>query len=326
MTVLRRECSAIFSVSPMLVNDVFSSATLDFKLNVTTLTTSSQSLMIPLTVPSITLSGRQSKLIITSSSFGARSSIVYTTAQIFHSGVVGGRDIVFFYGDAAQAHEIALTLTGEANAKIVLPDTVTSEEVVVLPNTTIFSISEGTTGLVTLHDSETQLVLYADRDTATTFWAPIIADSSEGDPFREYWGLGTNQSVLVGGPYLVRTANVEGSTLNLLGDLNASIPLTVIVPNHISSITWNGRKISSSPATSISSQGAFRGSLALSDKVKGVNTTIPKLTGWRFKDSVPEIRDGFDDSEWVEANRTTTNSPSMFYGDGRILYGCDYGL
>ncbi|EEB95866.1 hypothetical protein MPER_05099, partial [Moniliophthora perniciosa FA553] len=54
--------------------------------------------------------------------------------------------------------------------------------------------------------------------------------------------------------------------------------------------------------------------------------TVIELGPWKYADSLPEIRDYFDDSDWVEANHTQTNIPHrMLYGDGRVLYGCDYG-
>ena len=57
------------------------------------------------------------------------------------------------------------------------------------------------------------------------------------------------------------------------------------------------------------------------------DVVIPALSDWRFANSLPEIQDGFDDRSWTIANKTSTNSPfKPFYGDGRVLYGCDYQL
>jgi hypothetical protein len=54
---------------------------------------------------------------------------------------------------------------------------------------------------------------------------------------------------------------------------------------------------------------------------------VPELEGWRYADSLPEIRAGFDDKSWTMADHRETNAPEkMWYGDGRVLYGCDYGL
>ena len=49
---------------------------------------------------------------------------------------------------------------------------------------------------------------------------------------------------------------------------------------------------------------------------------VPNLTGWRFSDSLPEIKAGFDDSSWAVADHVSTNigvKPLSF--DGRVFYG-----
>jgi len=214
-------------------------------------------------------------------------------------------------------------------------------------HTTIISFLPGTEGLVTLWDSDTQFVLFGDTLTAGTFWAPIISRSEEGhgkdDPFRNYWGISTNDSILVGGPYLVRSASISdsgsGLQLALRGDLSTDARLIVIGPRNISSVTWNGERVDGdvTAAEYLTVFGGFLGDVRVrnfsgvggkggkSEVLRGIE--IPKLTGWRYRDSLPEILDGFDDSGWVVANRTQTNSPfGMHYGDGRVLYGCDYGL
>ncbi|KAJ7088852.1 galactose-binding domain-like protein [Mycena belliarum] len=128
---------------------------------------------------------------------------------------------------------------------------------------------------------------------------------------------GSRRIVLVGGPYLVRSASISGPTLALTGDLNTTVSLTVIAPPNFKRVTWNGASVR--VAAGVSCRGGLVGSLDL--------VTLPKLTGWIFKDSLPEIDPNFDDSTWTVANRTTTNSPlKPLYGDGRALYGCDYGF
>lgn len=253
--------------------------------------------------------------------------MLYSTAQVFYASTIDGRDVLFLHGDSAQEHEATLTLTGtpnkvQQNALVTLSRNTPG----VVTNSTIVSFLPGIEGLVTVWDSDTQLVLFADSETAATFWSPVIAGSTN-DPLRNYWGLGTNQSIIVGGPYLVRTATISGSRLALRGDLKDGVRLTVIAPRSIRSITWNGETVSSDVAASsaLTATGGFVGQLQPSASTKAI--TVPKLTGWKFKDSLPEIGATFDDAGWTVANKTTTNIPfKPYYGDGRILYGCDYGL
>ncbi|KAJ7467866.1 glycoside hydrolase family 35 protein [Mycena galericulata] len=294
--------------------DSTSTAITTFKLNITT---ASGPLQVPVVVPAITLGGRESKLVLSDYSFGS-SNVGYTTAQVFYAGSIGGRDVLFLYGNSTQAHEARLALTGTNNKA----HTTKSSLITFTPNSnqTIVAFQPGVTGLQTVWDSSTQLVLYADSVTATTFWAPVIPGTSG---FANYWAIGSNSTVLVGGPYLVRNATISGSRLALVGDLNGTAPLTVVAPSTVKSVTWNGASVKLTAGVTVT--GGFTGTLTPRSAVKTV--TVPALTGWKFKDSLPEIQSTFDDGNWTVANHTTTNIPfPPYYGDGRILYGCDYGF
>jgi hypothetical protein len=276
----------------------------------------------------ITLDGRESKVVVTDYAFGSSSKLLYSTAQILYASTIDKRDVLFLHGDISQDHEAALNLTGKPNkVQNTQSSLVKFTNSILTSGVTIVSFLSGINGLVTVWDSDSQLVLYADSVTAATFWSPVLAGPSN-DPFANYWGLGTNQSILVGGPYLVRDASLSGSTLALRGDLKTDVRLTVIAARNVRSITWNGVPVSGdfSVASSLSSIGGFIGYLKtrhwLTSGVK-----LPKLTGWKFQDSLPEIQESFNDDTWADANHTTTNIPfKPHYGDGRILYGCDYGL
>ena len=184
---------------------------------------------------------------------------------------------------------------------------------------TTVALSPGPAGLVTVWESPAQLVLFADPATAATFWAPTIKSTTPSTVpgLESYWQFGTNTTVLVGGPYLVRNASIseEGSTLALRGDLNASVPLTVVAPPAVREVTWNGERVD------VRAEGAFlTGRLTLSASVREVR--VPELTRWKFADSLPEVQSGFDDEGWTVANRTTTNiEVQPLFGDGRVLYG-----
>ena len=66
--------------------------------------------------------------------------------------------------------------------------------------------------------------------------------------------------------------------------------------------------------------GFFTGRLSPRASVKSVS--VPKLTGWKFAESLPEVKAGFDDSKWVTADHTMTNiTDNPLFGDGRVLYG-----
>lgn len=286
---------------------------------------STGNLLLPLVVPSITLGGRQSKLVVTDYAFGASSRAFYSTAQILYAGVIDGRDVLFLYGDSTQSHEAAILLTGTPNHlhNTSNPDITFTASSVPSFKGTIVSFLPGLVGLSTVWDSSTQLVLYADTPTAASFWSPVVAGADAGDAHRNYWSIGSNESILVGGPYLVRSAALSGSELALRGDLNTSARLVVIAPKSVKSVTWNGETVDGD--FGLVASGMFEGQLVTKLAASGIS--VPKLGGWKFRDSLPEIQKTFDDSSWVEANHTSTNIPfKPYYGDGRILYGCDYGL
>lgn len=268
-------------------------------------------------------------------------SVLYSTASVFFAGTIGSRDVLFIYGDADQAHEVALAFTGHGTR-------IQSSRVQYTSTLGAFTaisvhVQPGSTGLLTLWDSPTQLVLFADPVTITTFWAPALHSPTQHTipGLEAFWQFGTNTTMLVGGPYLVRNASLAdgGRTLALRGDLNASVPLTVVAPEGVRAVSWNGKQVQVRAA----GNGVLEGRLDVSSKIRQV--AVSKLQGWKFADSLPEVMDGFDDSAWIVADHTSTNItiPPAF-GDGRVLYGtclrhsrgmyetlthrtgCDYGL
>lgn len=314
MTPLRREHDHV------LLNAVDTGtacrATTCFKLNVTT---SAGSFQIPRVASAITLSGRQSKVVVTDYSFGS-SKVLYSTAQVLYAGQIGNRDVLFLYGDPRQEHETALALTGVSR----LQAQSASISYTSINGVSTITFLSGIEGLVTVWDSSEQLVLYSDAVTAGTFWSPEIA-TNPSDDFANYWQYGTNTSILIGGPYLVRNATISGSTLAIRGDLYENVRLTVIAPDTVHAVTWNGIPVAAdvAAAATITQQGGF--SAQISPFVSATGIVAPRLTNWRYANSLPEIESDFSDASWTIANHTETNIPfKPYYGDGRVLYGCDY--
>ncbi|KAK7062550.1 hypothetical protein VNI00_000038 [Paramarasmius palmivorus] len=300
----------------------------EFKLNITT--GSGTSFQIPQIANAITLNGRQSKVVVTDYAFGS-SRALYSTAEVFFAGVIGGRDVLFLHGNSDQEHEVALSsiVSTSANTSSSNLITYTPAPSNISPaNTTIVTLKEGLSGLQTLSASDSQLVLFADTTTVETFWAPSLT-SIDPSNHANFWGIGTNESVLVSGPYLVRSATIEGDALTLRGDLNVTnlekeSRFTIIAPQNITRVTWNNKTVILD--TSSSAMGYITGVVdAPKDALEEI--VVPELGNWVYRDSLPEVGTEFDDSEWIVANHTETNIPfKMWYGDGRVLYGCDYGF
>ncbi|EKM56228.1 glycoside hydrolase family 35 protein [Phanerochaete carnosa HHB-10118-sp] len=297
----------------VIVRQADSTSTSNIAFNLT-LSTSAGTLTIPRTLSSgIQLDGRQSKVVLADYTFGSpahSNKLLYSTAAVLFAGSIGGIDTVFLYGDTNQGHEFAFSSGSSQPTTVAFaPGFKTGLQVVSSPKSTA-----------------SPLVLWADTQTASTFFAPAV--STGAATFTNYWQFGTNETVLVGGPMLVRNATVSGSRLALRGDLNASTPLTLLVPSSVSTVSWNGANVavkSLSGAPTLPGAKLLEGQLSFS-LGKG-SVSVPALTGWKFKDSLPEVQSGFDDANWTVADHTTTNiTTKPLFGDGRVLYECDYGF
>ncbi|TCD66865.1 hypothetical protein EIP91_000819 [Steccherinum ochraceum] len=305
-------------------NNSTSTANIAFSI---TVPTSQGSLTLPSTFSQIALNGRQSKVLVTDHAFGAKSSLLYSTASIFFAGTIDKRDVLFLFGDADQSHEFALALTGKAAVRSSQADIKFTSHAG--QKTTTVTVLPGVQGLVTVFESDTQLVLFSDPVTAATFWSPTIPAAS-GD-LKNFWQFGSNNTILIGGPYLVRNATITKSgELALRGDLNATARLTLIAPSTVKSLSWNGERVPVDAAASASGHGGKSSAIRtgqLDMAVKASSAKVPALTKWKFADSLPEIQSNFSDADWIVANHTTTNiTTKPLFGDGQVLYGCDYGF
>ena len=120
--------------------------------------------------------------------------------------------------------------------------------------------------------------------------------------------------------YFVRSASASGSTLNLQGDLNTTTTVYIVAPPSFTSFTWNNATIT----PTLTSTGLLSISLPGPTSIP----SAPAIIGWKWKDSLPEIGYGYDDSGWVVANDTTTNNtnvPFPEYNGKYVLYGQNYG-
>lgn len=229
------------------------------------------------------------------------------------AGKIGSRDILFLYGDPLDNISLALdhkydSMKSAGPAKF---------EMNADKYTSTFLFSNPSSSLTVVSTSSNQLIIYTDLAVAGTFWNPIIS-SDPSNPRSNFYSFGTNETVLIGGPYLVRNASISGSTLHIIGDLLASYEvesstiLTVFAPESVHSMTWNSIPVTLDMNHDLSPFGALVGSVSVSQ----VDFEVPALENWKMKDSLPEIRRDFDDSDWIEAKEGALNNPyPPLYGD-----------
>lgn len=235
---------------------------------------------------------------MTDFNFGQGSKLLYSTASILFAGTIGERDLILFYGDPTEGVEFAI-----------------GDSVISFPPGSLNART-----LTPVHKPKTAtdpLLIYADTDIASSYFAPVVQGTG---PLGSFWQFGSNTTILVGGPNLVRNATIsaDGTALALRGDLNASTPLMLFVPTTVTAVTWNGQNVAVRAVPDVT--GLLMGQLEYTLDPSSIK--IPSLTEWKFKDSLPEIQAGFDDSKWTVADHKTTNiTQKPLFGDGRVLYG-----
>lgn len=164
----------------------------------------------------------------------------------------------------------------------------------------MFTISGSPSGIAVFTVGNTRIVV-ADKKTAGSIWVYHI------DPSAPYDMAADIPAVWVRGPYLLRSASVEGSTLNLAGDLNDTTTLDIFASSEYTSITWNRVPV----AIEKTEIGTLSGVVTMPDALSDV--TLPVMTNveWACADSLPELALDFDDSDWVVANKTSTLRPQQ---------------
>jgi Beta-galactosidase, domain 2/Beta-galactosidase, domain 3 len=249
----------------------------------------------------LTLDGRDSKIITAYYDFGSQH-LVYSTSEIFTHIVQDSRDVILVYAYEGHAGEIALKYPSES-----VNLTCSSSDVTSYYNDNILQVNyhhpDGTNPVCISSPKKDLLILVAGYESATKWWAPEIA---------------LDERVLISGPYLVRSASVENSTLSFYGDTDQDTIIEIVASESLKTITWNDQTLELR-STSYGTWTSF---------IPGpsTNITLPDLSkaSWKYSNASPETQLSFDDSKWINANHTSTNSPykPTTYP---VLYGDEYG-
>jgi hypothetical protein len=261
------------------------------------LPTTSGNVSIPQLGGSLTLSGRDSKIHVTDYPVGSYA-LLYSTAEIFTWKNFGAKTVLLVYGGPNEQHELAI----KSSTKKWTADeglTVASKNGNVVVNWQVTT----TRRILTVGDLEVYIV---DRNSAYNYWVPDISSI---------------ESVIVNGGYLIRSASVSGNTLSLRGDFNSTATLEVIgVPKGVTNLNINGAK----SVHTKNAQGNWETTISYTKPT----ITVPNLSklDWMYVNSLPEIKSGYDDSQWVSADHTTTNNTIWALKTPTSLYGSDYGF
>src|SRR3954452_15311663 len=245
----------------------------------------------------ITLDGRDSHLLVANYRFGD-SQLQYSTSEIMTQGRIGNRAAAVLYGDAASDGETVLRYATQPTVRASGGDVTTTWD----PTTGDLRLNYTHAGLIRVQVSDgggrPLLLLLADKATAETFWRQ---DTAAGP-------------VLVRGTHLLRTASARGDSVALTGDNGSDNRIEVFTSAR--HVMWNGRPI----RTRVTTTGSRAGVIPTAARI-----TLPALTHWKVRNESPESRPGFDDSSWVVADKTTTNSVTGIT-TLPVLYADDYGF
>jgi hypothetical protein len=120
----------------------------------------------------------------------------------------------------------------------------------------------------------------------------------------------------------MRTAAIEGKTVALTGDVNATTTIQIIggAPKNLTSLTFNGK-----PLQFIQNN---IGVVTATVEYLEPRISLPSLSDieWRYKDSLPEIQPTYSDDLWVRADRPKTSNSLRNITTPTSLYGSEYGF
>ncbi|KAJ7772210.1 glycoside hydrolase family 35 protein [Mycena metata] len=283
----------------------------DFKLRVNT------TLEGEITVPkdgNLTLAGRESKIIVTNYPFGS-STLEYATSEVLTWATFDKIDTIVLY--ALEGQYVEISVQSAPNAKISHSGSTT---IAAKATGKTITLSGSPSGLSVVSFGSTRVIV-GDKKTVSGFWAPRLSTTSLTG--HVHYDLTPDiPSVLVLGPYLVRSATAHGSVLQLTGDLNATTTLDVFAPKQFTSVTWNGAPVH----ITVSSIGSLRGQVGFPAALTAAKIPVLANLAWKCADSLPELDAAFDDSTWVLANKTTTQRPQQPTAGKIVLYSSEYGF
>ncbi|KAH8907459.1 glycoside hydrolase family 35 protein [Coniochaeta sp. PMI_546] len=262
------------------------------------LPTSAGNTTIPQLGGSLRLGRRDSKIHVADYPVGDYT-LLYSTAEIFTWKKFEDKTVLVLYGGPDEQHELAIKTTAknykaDSGLKVAAK---TNSVVVNWQTTTERRILQ----VGNLH------VYILDRNSAYHYWVPETSSSS---------------SVIVNGGYLIRSASISGPTLSLRGDFNGTSSLEIIgVPKGVSilkvnDVVWLYIK---------NAQGNWQSAIPYIKPILPV-PSLDKLD-WKYIDSLPEIKPGYDDAKWVTADHKTTNNTFVQpFLTPTSLFASDYGF
>ena len=274
------------------------------------LPTSAGHITVPQLSGELTLHGRDSKVHVSDYDVGGHN-LLYSSAEIFTWKTYGDRTVLVVYGGPGENHELAVSNGGKAaiqegsGVQVGKKDGATVLNWETSSSRRIVQLGRGLS------------IYILDRNSAYNYW---VLKLPNGDGLFAPNVLA--DTVIVKAGYLMRNATVSGSTLNLIGDFNATTDIEVIggAPASMATLNINGQ---SSKFTQ-DDDGVATTSVSFNPDIN-----VPSLDSldWKYIDSLPEVQAGYDDSKWPDADlKKTYNDHARPLRTPISLLGTDYGF
>ncbi|KAI0170069.1 putative beta-galactosidase B [Pestalotiopsis sp. NC0098] len=280
-----------------------SSTTETFTLNVST---SAGNFTIPRYGSTITINGHQSKIIVTDFAFGAKT-LLYSTAEVLTYAIIDGKEVLALWVPTGESGEF--TIDGVNSAKLTTCNGCANVSIIPGASNVTVSFMQNA-GMSTVELADGSKVVLLDRSAAYLFWSPSL----DNNPLTA-----GNDTVLVQGPYLVRSATIEDNSLQLTGDTANATKITIFAPQAVSSVSWNGKELEYESAEC----GALVAQLTAEAQFD-----LPELSGWKYTDSLPEVTSNYSatSNAWISATNSNTSNPTVPALNNPVLYVDDYHI
>lgn len=265
-----------------------------------------------ITADNVSLQGRQSRILVTDYSLGGENgnALLYCTSDIAAYGNFGKKDVLVLYLKEGQTGEFSFVssssnLTFTAYGGSTISSTTNSADT----QSFVYTQASGSTAV---QFSNGVLVYLLEQKTAWRFWAPPTTTNPNIQP---------DEQIFVLGPYLVRSAALQGRKLVLTGDSDNATTIEVFTGTQLDSIVWNGKELKGVKTT------AYGSATAPISGGEDRSISLPDLEAldWVTADGLPEADPDYDDSNWAVCNKNTTLSPTA-PTTLPVLFSSDYGF
>lgn len=253
----------------------------------------------------LTLTGQDAKLLLASYAL-ERQHLVYSTSELQAQAQQGPRDLALLYGRDGDDGETVLRYASRPSVKLLRGQAQVA-----------WDAKTGDLRLNYRHTGLTELLISGGGRAPLLL---LLADEKTG---REFSRLQAGaQAVLVHSPALVRSAAIQGDTLQLRGDTTAPSTLRAWVPEGITGLGFNGQLVAAAAHDfSLTARAALPGPEAVQ---------LPDLMQLRWTrrfDSL-EADPRFDDTAWRKTD-ATVSAANVYTATDKgqpVLAMSDYGF